>query len=154
MMMLMLKQCHQLITVTLLLILVLVPFWPTPMAQISSPRTCSVDLPVEKQTKFEMFLHLLNCGWTLESLDQTNFYAQDQDQIFTIGKVFHREYLLALLQADFFSRKDWRGFTMLSQNHTIPRCLHCVVLILFLCNIFMLCSRTKLPNRTNIFYKN
>ncbi|CAL1173778.1 unnamed protein product [Cladocopium goreaui] len=62
----------------------------------------SSQLPVAKQSGFELFMMMPHCGWNVAHLGRNDYYALDKDKEFCIGNAgrgFHRTYLLALLQA-------------------------------------------------------
>ena len=66
------------------------------------PRQTSSQLPVAKQSGFELFMMMLHCGWNVAHLGRNDYYALDKEKEFCIGNAgrgFHRTYLLALLQA-------------------------------------------------------
>ena len=70
-----------------------------------SSRNFSSQIPVEKQTKFELFLHLINTGWELDSLSRKDYFSPGQAQTFSLSGTFYQEYLLTLLQCEGFFKK-------------------------------------------------
>ena len=65
-------------------------------------RQTSSQLPVAKQSGFELFMVMLHSGWNVAQLGRSDYYALDKDKEFCVGNAgrgFHRAYLLCLLQA-------------------------------------------------------
>ena len=64
--------------------------------------TAANEIPVENQSKFELFLMMMHLGWDLDELTKSHFYSRSSPKVFCVTSTttFFREYLLALIFAD------------------------------------------------------
>ena len=68
--------------------------------QSPKPRTLASKEPLHQQSKFELFMLLVHSGWEQRSLKKSDFFAAGKEKFFTVSKVLHHSYMLALLYAE------------------------------------------------------
>ena len=75
-------------------------FWPTYHAKCHLRIAAEGHLPLEKQSKFELFMLLVHAGWKVVEKRKAEFYIPGAPKEFCINSIaLHHAYMQALLQA-------------------------------------------------------